>query len=151
MQTSIRTTGLTSRGCKGSGRGDLPNCDYPIKGRAVNHKITQSPRAPWMLIWWPGLEFAQSAWRAWCTWYVPIIEKVQNYVTSIFGNERHGCITSLNSNYFELKTIVLFKNIKIQWNERSKISITKAIPIYLSKLNILYTKYPDNYINVRKN
>ena len=49
MQTSIWTTGSTSKGRRrGRGRWDLQKCDYPIQGRAVNCKITQSTHNPWM-------------------------------------------------------------------------------------------------------
>ena len=66
LQTSIWATGSTSKGrCRGSGRGDLQKCDYPIQGRAVNCTIIQSAHAPWILIWWPRLEFTRFARRGW--------------------------------------------------------------------------------------
>ena len=66
MQTSIWATRSTFKGePRGSGRGDLQKCDYPIQERVVNCKITQSPHAPWMLIRWPRLKFARFARRGW--------------------------------------------------------------------------------------
>ena len=59
VQTSIWTTISTFKGQRrGSVRGDLQKYD---KRRAVNCKITQSPHAPWMLIWCPKLKFARFA------------------------------------------------------------------------------------------
>jgi len=54
-----------SRGRRRSGRRDLQKCEYPIQERAINCKITQSPRTPSMLIRWLRLEFARFARRNW--------------------------------------------------------------------------------------
>ena len=46
---------------RGEWEGDLQKYDYPIQGRAVNCKITQSLHTPWMLIRYLRLKFARFA------------------------------------------------------------------------------------------